>query len=854
MSNTNDFVIENSILIKYIGQEQNITIPEGVTKIGEKAFDMYHCRFISNITIPEGVTEIGDYAFRQLQNLASINIPSTVIRIGKYAFENCSSLTSLEIPEATAQIDEGAFSRCDKLVSMHLPQGLEQLSKHLFSSCYKLTQVNIPEKITVIPENAFDFCVALSEAQLPAGLTKIEKGAFCWCKQLTEIHIPQGCKVEPTAFMGCNGLVDGNGLLIYENRLMVHYLGENGSFPVILPDTLETIEWGAIAGYGQRHVEMNIRCPRWEVSGEAKAYGFAKSFIACHGSTISFRDDTGKIIAKVVLATEGETEPKTNGAILTICQNDHQFDFGGYDAYWAKLAKNPNKIRVALVRLQYPYALSEEMREVYETFLTKQSLNAGKLLVDEDNLELLSMLAEKQLLTSTALPKLIDYANEQGKSAITATLLMQQHTLAGKKAPHKPAKTKPAGKPLWKAPKPGTHLIGRYIGTETEVEFPLSFDGVAIEGIANSAGSVPENYKNITSVIIPEGYTTIGNRAFAGCEKLERISLPSTLQSVGTGAFAGCTGLKEIYWPAGITCKSAFADAKIQTAVLEGNGTSPFYQCSIENLVVLSGKLKAKGYLFVDAYTWDRFPAHIWINGQFDCLELRERGALARQVHPLADFNEQTISDEKIRNIVITDKKRRQIPGVTDLLMVTQKVNSMDFNGSTFVYSAFSYENEGIVHHMIENRGGVVVQSVTPETRYVVVPDGDCVKTEKYTKALALQKKGVDISVISFSEMMRHAYCCDKELYGEEGAALLQKFDFSISGKEVVLKYYFGKDSTLVIPEKIGEYSIVRIDNGCFRNYADDTDQPPLTNITVPSTVKLEPYCFYGKEPEVICK
>ena len=65
MSNAKDFVIENDILKKYIGQEQNITIPNGITKIGENAFDMFQRRFITKITIPEGVTEIGEYAFRQ---------------------------------------------------------------------------------------------------------------------------------------------------------------------------------------------------------------------------------------------------------------------------------------------------------------------------------------------------------------------------------------------------------------------------------------------------------------------------------------------------------------------------------------------------------------------------------------------------------------------------------------------------------------------------------------------------------------------------------------------------------------------------------------------------------------------
>ena len=102
--------------------------------------------------------------------------------------------------------------------------------------------------------------------------------------------------------------------------------------------------------------------------------------------------------------------------------------------------------------------------------------------------------------------------------------------------------------------------------------------------------------------------------------------------------------------------------------------------------------------------------------------------------------------------------------------------------------------------------------------------------------------------------MMRHAYSYDKDLYGEEGAALLQKFDVSISEKEVVLKYYFGNDSTLVIPEKLGKCSIIRIDNGCFHNYADESGVPSLTKITVPNSIELEPYCSYGSKPEVIRK
>ena len=51
----------------------SVTIPNGVTIIGEDAF--FRCRSLASITIPEGVTSIGNSAFRSCTSLASITIP-----------------------------------------------------------------------------------------------------------------------------------------------------------------------------------------------------------------------------------------------------------------------------------------------------------------------------------------------------------------------------------------------------------------------------------------------------------------------------------------------------------------------------------------------------------------------------------------------------------------------------------------------------------------------------------------------------------------------------------------------------------------------------------------------------------
>lgn len=855
MSNQSDFVIENGVLKEYVGQDLTVTVPEGVKIIGKSAFASYRCRNITSVTLPEGITEIGDKAFQQLEKLTCVILPGTLKKIGKSAFSMCKSLTSLQIPESVTQIGSGAFSWCEGLKSVHLPEGLKKVADDLFRHCYQLEEVNIPEGVKEIGMNAFMSCAELTVLGLPAHLDRIGSFAFAGCSGLKQINIPDSCVMETGTFDRCKGLADETGLLIIRNRLYAHYQGDNGTFTVVIPDHVEAIERNAIMGYGVRHLEMNLRCPVWQTEGTAKAYGFAETLFSVSGSTISFRDDSGNIVAKVVLATKEETEPKTNGAILSIRQENHAFDFAGYDAYWAKLGKNPNKIRVALVRLQYPYALTEEMRQVYETFLMKQCLNAGKLLIDEDNGELLKLLSEKQLLSKTALPKLVDYANVQGKSALTAMLLMEQHTAAQEPAPPKTPKPKAKEKPLWKKPKAGTHLIGRYLGDASSVEFPLEFEGIPIEGIANSAGSVPENYQNITSLVIPEGYTVIGNRAFAGCEKLEYIRLPSTLKTVGAGAFADCPSLKEVYWPGGIACGSGVFDgSKIQVAVLQGNGACPFYKCAVENLVIVGGDLKASGYLFCDYYSMDLFPKHIWINGEFDCLEIQERGSLAHAVRPLAEFEESVIEEEAVRAIVTADKLRPAIPGVTDLLAVSQQLDTVDFENSIFVCTGF---NDGVsmnVARIIRERGGQVEYTVTAKTRYVVFPDGECAKTPKYKKAVAFREKGKNVAVISLSELKRHMYRHDLAARGEEAAALLQNFIVSVSDGKAVLEHYIGTGTVLEIPEKMGEYPIVKIEDRCFENGMYQTSAAELEKVIIPSGVALSQYSFFGCEPELIRK
>ena len=103
-----------------------------VTSIGESAFS--GC-LMSSVTIPDGVTSIGDYAFVNCPFLTSVNIPEGVTSIGGNAFSACYRLTSLTLPGSVTSIGGNAFELCFNLCSITIPEGMKSIGMSAFRHC-----------------------------------------------------------------------------------------------------------------------------------------------------------------------------------------------------------------------------------------------------------------------------------------------------------------------------------------------------------------------------------------------------------------------------------------------------------------------------------------------------------------------------------------------------------------------------------------------------------------------------------------------------------------------------------------------------------------------------------------------
>ena len=58
---------------------------------------------------------------------------------------------------------------------------------------------------------------------------------------------------------------------------------------------------------------------------------------------------------------------------------------------------------------------------------------------------------------------------------------------------------------------------------------------------------------NITTVVIQDGVTSIGNCAFQNCSGLTSVTIPNTITSIGGGSFANCSELASVTIPKSVT-------------------------------------------------------------------------------------------------------------------------------------------------------------------------------------------------------------------------------------------------------------------------------------------------------------
>lgn len=136
----------------------------------------------STYTIPNGVTSIGECAFNGCEGLTSITFPSGLTSIELGAFIYCRGLTSLTLPSGLTSIEDKTFWSCGGLTSITLPVGITSIGKSTFYYCPSLTSIHctapVPPKIFI---DTFQFEISLDRnLYVPVGSKTAYMAADHW--------------------------------------------------------------------------------------------------------------------------------------------------------------------------------------------------------------------------------------------------------------------------------------------------------------------------------------------------------------------------------------------------------------------------------------------------------------------------------------------------------------------------------------------------------------------------------------------------------------------------------------------------------------------------------------------------
>ena len=161
LADQNGFVIVQNVLHGYYGAAVDVTVPEGVTRIGGGAFlrrsAMMGMPSLTRVTLPASVTGIGVGAFFCCTELESVTRLDEIDDIGEGAFLCCFKMADAEGFVIVRNVMHGYYGNAKDLT---VPEGVTRIGTQAFMNelgC-ALQHVTIPKSVTEIGNNAFKLC------------------------------------------------------------------------------------------------------------------------------------------------------------------------------------------------------------------------------------------------------------------------------------------------------------------------------------------------------------------------------------------------------------------------------------------------------------------------------------------------------------------------------------------------------------------------------------------------------------------------------------------------------------------------------------------------------------------------
>ena len=514
-----NFRISGTILLKYLGAESRVAVPEGITRIAGGAFAGNEA--VDRVILPESLTEIGEEAFRDCLLLQTISFPEGLKQIGAGAFENCVKLIRVTFPSKIKQIRKRTFRRCKVLREVVFSEGLQEIEESAFYGCTALKSISFPKSLTVIGEMAFYRCSGIKEVRLLAGTGKIGALAFAESGIQRAWVAGNGEKFETGIFDRCTKLKT----LILEEGVR-H-----------IPDKL---------AYGCTALRQVI-LPESLVSAGRQVWENTPYLTECRENQGSVFWDGRNLKGEVWISEN--VKLIAGGAF-----------YGNTEVTEIHLPKSIRWIGTAAFkgcRKLLKVWLSSEIKNLEAevfcgcTRLEKIVLSQGNSA--DEFLPVWQSVGERAFYQCERLEKLcLCHTDRLGREALAGCSALIPDKVSLKLWAEERAFE---GTKYLKFGEDGLCIVGNIAVSADRCEgrlcLPKGVTGIAPYAFAGNRG--------ITEVILPEGLLRIGEGAFFGCSGLSRVELPEGLQQIEARAFEKCILLEQVDTAAEHIGEAAFA-------------------------------------------------------------------------------------------------------------------------------------------------------------------------------------------------------------------------------------------------------------------------------------------------------
>lgn len=498
-----DYEYDGNTLVKYLGSDSEVTLPNWVTKIGNDAFSGNTS--LTRVVMPDSVREIDYQAFEGCTNLQSVVMSESVRTIGSSAFSGCKRLEDISLPARLSSLGSGVFAGCNSLsdvvidsnnesyvcsdgviyskngnevvqylagrpyTSYAMPNVSSKIGEYSFWGASELSSISLSDGVNRIPEYAFSNCDGLKNIFLPNSVETINAYAFSDCNNLESINIPESVGfIDDRAFYMTKGtkirLVDNDGNVIKEYNSDDVDLYGNG-----------TDENSPVQKSGN-----NVSALTQQMS--------------TGGNTIDSNPDENYEFNEGVLADQNSTS-KYNGS------------FSGSDG-WVEEIDNVN------------YSENTQPGEIGSTAI----IGGNAVVMFPSSTPVMSGYDIQKAENED------DYALSTGTDSGTSDAnQIYENTYV---------KYNGDGSDV-NIPE-GIESIGDRAFYKNE-----NVDEVVLPVGVSEIGDFAFARSNIDSVVVPEGMREIGYGAFYNCNKLENINIPGTVDTIKLGALSGSAFINE---------------------------------------------------------------------------------------------------------------------------------------------------------------------------------------------------------------------------------------------------------------------------------------------------------------------